>query len=79
MISGFSLWRLDSEARKACSGVPPCATIRPRTRATQRPEYGDLCFSELAISSFIFPNQIRSSGGWFVLIQSTTPTNGRFR
>jgi phosphoadenosine phosphosulfate reductase len=29
------------EARKACSGVPPCATTRPRTRATQRPAYGE--------------------------------------
>src|SRR5512138_2882954 len=34
-------------ACKACSGVPPWAMIRSRTRATQRPAYGELTVSKL--------------------------------
>src|SRR5689334_19936389 len=66
MISGRSLCRLIWAACRACSGVPPCAMIRPRTRATQRPAYGETgVFSLSATKDF----SLAMLGRWNIFFQ----------
>src|SRR3970282_2389462 len=74
MISGFSLCLLFCAARRACSGVPPCAMIFPRTRATQRPAYGEAGVCLLAVTGF-FSSVI--SGRWFIFFQIHKANEGQ--